>query len=326
MAASDVVANAAFTALTNGVDFDIDVPDMGGAEYQLPATTGPLYTAVTKLTNADLTTGVVDGAGTFDVLMTGFKAHLTGEFKANRISGAEYTKAFIALTEGAMSNAVQFLLGKDTAYWQALAAQVQAQIAGVQLITARVGLAIAKVELQKAQTDAQLSKATYALTKMKLATEGVAYDTGLYNLNSLLPQQLALNVAETNLAVLKVSTETVARDTALYNLANGLPQQVQLVGEQIKLVKEQTEVQRAQTLDNRADGTAITGSVGKQKDLYSQQITSYKRDAEVKAAKIFTDAWITQKSMDEGTLPPDAFNNASLQTILVALKTNNELT
>lgn len=282
MSASDVVANASFAALTDGVDFDIEFDDIDGAEYQLPATTGPIYGAVSRLVNADLTTAVVGGTGTFDVLMSGFKAHLEGEFKNNRISGAEYTKAFIALTEGAMSNSVQFLLGRDTAYWQSIGAQIQAQTAQVLLVTARVALETAKAQLQTMRLEAQTAKASYALTKLKLATEAVGYDTAKYTLDNLLPQQLLLLV-------------------------------------------EQTNAQRAQTLDTRGDGATVTGSLGKQKELYSQQITSYQRDAEVKAAKIFTDAWITQKSMDEGTLPPDGFTNASIDTVLTALKTNNNL-
>ncbi|MNT93606.1 hypothetical protein D3C72_2351200 [compost metagenome] len=85
------------------------------------------------------------------------------------------------------------------------------------------------------------------------------------------------------------------------------------------------EAQRGQTLDLRSDGATVTGVMGQQKVLYAQQVTSYQRDAEVKAAKLFTDAWITQKTMDEGLLPPDGFTNASVDTILTALKANNNL-
>ena len=85
------------------------------------------------------------------------------------------------------------------------------------------------------------------------------------------------------------------------------------------------EVQRAQTMDTRTNGVAIRGSVGKQKDLYTQQITSYQRDAEVKAAKLFTDAWITQKTIDEGLLPPGAFRNDSINVILRNIKANNDI-
>jgi len=86
-------------------------------------------------------------------------------------------------------------------------------------------------------------------------------------------------------------------------------------------------VQRAQTLDTRSDGvTDVEGVLGKQKDLYTQQITSYRRDAETKVAKLFTDAWITMKTIDEGLSPPTGFTNASLDEILGVLKVNNDLT
>ena len=98
-----------------------------------------------------------------------------------------------------------------------------------------------------------------------------------------------------------------------------------MLPQQLKLIIEQTEAQRAQTLDTRTDGTVVKGSVGKQKELYSQQITSYQRDAEVKASKLFTDAWITQKTIDEGLNPPNGFTNASIDTILTKLKSNNGL-
>ena len=118
------------------------------------------------------------------------------------------------------------------------------------------------------------------------------------------------------LTKLKLSTESVTYCTAQYNLTNMLPQQ-------LANVKEQTEAQRAQTLDTRTDGVAVVGVLGKQKALYSQQITSYQRDSEVKASKLFTDAWITMKTIDEGLLPPSGFQNSSLDQILTTLKTNN---
>lgn len=274
---ADAAANTAFNELTAGVDFDIEIADISGAAYQAPAAAGPLFDAIPHLTTADLTTGVVGGTGTFDVLMKSFGAHLKGEMSANRINGGEYTKAYTALTEAAMANAVQFLMGKDAAYWQAITAQIQAQTAQTQLVQARVALEVAKAELQRVRLEAQGAKATYALTKLKLATEGVAYDTTLYTLTTMLPQQLAL-------------------------------------------VKEQTDAQRAQTLDTRTDGTAVAGAMGKQKELYTQQIRAYETDGKSKIAKLFTDAWITQKSMDEGTVPPAQFSNANLDTILSNLR------
>lgn len=282
MAASDTTANAAFIALTAGVSFALPNVDLSGAEFQLPPATGPIYAEHTKLQNSDLTTKVVGGDGTFDVLMSGYKAHLDGEFKANRITGGEYTKAFVALTEGAMGNAVQFLLGRDTAYWQAIGAQLQAQTAAVNLVTARVGLEIAKAQLLEGRMKAEGAKAEYALTKMKLATESVGYEVANFTLTDILPMQRTL-------------------------------------------LQEQADAQRAQTSDTRSDGQPVTGSVGKQKDLYTQQITSYKRDGELKAIKLYTDAWTVQKTMDEGLVPPNGFTNANIDALLTKLTTNLQL-
>ena len=273
----DVNANQLMLSLMEGENIDIPEIDFSDPSFAIPNDlNSDLYKAVTRLTNQDLTQGVVGGSGTFDALMGGFKAHLKEEFDANRISGAEYTKAFVALTEGAMSNAVQFLLGRDAAFWQAVTAQANA-------ITARVQLETAKVQYAGVLLEALNSRANYALTKLKLATEDVTFATGEFQLGFILPQQRLL-------------------------------------------LLEQTESARAQTLDNRTDGAVVLGVLGKQKDLYTQQITSYQRDAEVKAAKLWVDAWTVQKSIDEGLLPPNNFTNASLDPILTTIKDNNNLT
>lgn len=302
---AETEANQIFDALTVGVTFKIPDVDLDDPLLNLPGgIDGELYKDAVKLTNADLVIPNVNGTGTFNVLMSGFRAYLEEEFKQSRITGAEYTKTFTALTEGAMSNAVQFLLGRDASLWQAINAQIQA-------ITARVNLNTAKVQLAAAQLEAQTQKANYALTKMKLATESVQYCIAKYNLDNMLPAQLGLVQAQK-------TGQDHQNSTLSYTLANLLPQQ-------LMLLKEQTEVQRAQTSEQRTDGASVLGSVGKQKELYSQQIISYKRDSEVKAAKLFTDAWITQKTIDEGLLPPNGFTNASIDPVLTALKINNGL-
>lgn len=273
---AEVEANRLLEELTKGDDFTLPDIDMSGPEWDIPGGDGsPIFGAITKITNESLTTREVGGSGTFDALMESAHNHLKAEFKANRITGGEYTKAYIAMMESCMSNAVQFLLGRDQAYWAAALAQIQA-------VTARVTLATSKAQYVLAKIQALSAKSEYALTKMKIATESETYCAALFNADQMLPQQL-------------------------------------------KLLTEQTEAQRAQTLDTRTDGAVVKGSVGKQKELYSQQITSYQRDAEVKASKLFTDAWITQKTIDEGLNPPNGFTNASIDTILTKLKSNNGL-
>lgn len=279
---ADTNANALMTSLLQGKSFDLPDVDLNDSKYLVPEQTGELYTPPARLTNEDLTTRVVDGSGVFDALMSGIAAHLRKEFDQSRITGQQYTEAFVSAAAGAMGTATQFLLGRDQAYWQAITAQLQAQALEVGVITARVQLETAKAQLATARTQALTAEAEFALTKLKLSTEDITYCSAKYNLENILPRQ---------------------KD----------------------LLLEQIEVQRSQTMDTRTNGAIIKGSVGKQKDLYTQQIVSYQRDAEVKAAKLFTDAWITQKTIDEGLLAPGAFRNDSVNVILRNIKKNNDL-
>jgi hypothetical protein len=280
---ADNEANDLIDTLTNDVNFDIPNIDITGTDFNFPLTRfDAMYNKIEKLKLEDLTTKEFNGTGAYDVIAAGMAAQLANEFKANRIPASEYTKAFIASQSAAITNAVQFLLQKETAFWQAQTAQVQA-------LTARVQFEAAKMAMVQQQYDALTAKANYAKTKMELSNLSMQYCTAKYQLEYMFPMQLQQLTAQ--------------RD----------------------LTKEQIESQRAQTLTTRVDGTPITGLMGKQRDLYDQQITSYKRDAEVKTAKLFTDAWVTMKTIDEGITAPNGFTNTSIDQILTTLKFNNGL-
>lgn len=368
MAGADTLANQLINSLTNEADFTIPKVDLSGPEWQIPGgANSPIYTAVKPLTEADLTSRDVGGTGLFDGLMAAFNAQIAEQFEKGRITADDYTKAYIAMSDTAMGNAVQFLMNKDQAFWAAQMAQTQA-------IMARVSLETAKVQLQTARLEALNQRANFALTKLRLATESNQYDQGVfqlgtimpkqaqkldgevagqlvenqtasYNLSNILPKQAEKIQAEVdgqsqaNLTAiynlnnilpnqnaklaLEVTGVTIANDIALYNKVSMLPAQLQTVLQQRLLLNEQTEAARAQTTDGRSDGIAVTGVLGKQKDLYNQQIASYKSDADTKAIKIFSDAWITQKTIDEGVLPPNSFTNGPLETMLSQYKARN---
>lgn len=276
----DTDANLLYSLLLSDSPIAINPLDLTSNVYEVPSdVTSGAYQVISKMQNSDYTSGATDGTGTFDVFMQGMKAQLQGEFNAGRITGAEYTKAYVALVQAAMQNAVQFLLGRDQAYWQSVNAQIAA-------ITARVQLEEAKYEAVRVQIEAKTAMANLALTKAKLGTEDAQYGQISYQVNNILPATLA-------------------------NLQ-----------QQLQLLTEQTQVQRAQTLDVRTDGQIVAGSVGMQKKLYAQQITSYQRDAEQKVAKIYSDAWVTQKTMDDGLTAPTAFTNATVDTVMSKLQNN----
>lgn len=95
---------------------------------------------------------------------------------------------------------------------------------------------------------------------------------------------------------------------------------------QLDLVKEQRESERSKTLDTRSDGiTTVVGSVGKQKDLYTQQIDSFIKDAKFKTTKMYLDGWITQKTLDEGLTAPTELTNAEINEVLVSNRAANGL-
>lgn len=271
---AELEADALYDTLLEGEDVTLPNIDLDGDAFKIPEEVlESLKAAIPTLTNDDLTTVSIDGTGTFDILMRAFRLHLKNEFQEGRITGAEYTKAYAAVSSQAMAGAINYLTTKDTTYWSAINAQMQALTARTQFETAKMQLALSKFQ-------ALTAKADYARSKLSLANESVQYCIAQYQLSNMLPAQL-------------------------------------------ELVQEQMEAARAQTLSTRSDGTPVSGSVGKQTELYDQQITSYKRDAEVKAAKFWTDAWITMKTIDEGLDAPDAFINENLDQVMQVIASQN---
>lgn len=346
------IAQSRFVELSSDADFLLPDVNLGDANYQFPnSENNPLYTKVSELTNEDLTTRVVGGTGTFDALMASVSAHLKVEYEKNRLSGKEYSEAYVAITANALQTAMQFLLQKDQSYWQALLVQSQARQAEVDVITSRINLEVAKATLATNRYQAYNAKAQYALTKMQLAIGNGQFDVTYqqldnakldgsiktYSLNTDMP--LATKISQANLDTMEVDKNTklfslntlmpaqatllksqnsnmlVDTQTKTYSLNSILPQQK-------NLLVEQTESARAETLTTRlSDGSLITGTKGKQRDLYEQQITSYERDAEAKVARIFADMWITRKTLDEGLVPPTSMSDSNYNSVLDGMRT-----
>lgn len=64
-----------------------------------------------------LTTGELDGTGVFDILMKTSREHLIREHSAGRITGQDFTNAYISMMQAVMAQATQYALMKDkTAY------------------------------------------------------------------------------------------------------------------------------------------------------------------------------------------------------------------
>lgn len=335
-------AITAFNALIAGVTFPTITDDITDASFNLPAQTGILYEAPSALGIDELTDTTVGGAGYFDKIMTALRNHLKEEFDNGRIQGREYAETYMSLTSAALQNAVQFLVQADSAQYQNALIQMQARGAEADALSARANLVRAKLGVVSALAESENMKAQYALTKQNIGLADIQYtltetekDIAAYRLSDILPEEKRKLTSEIdNVMVAQVAKLTFETDNILVKQEDIMDQDIRiktfqrdnLMVEQEKLLKEQVEVQRAQTLDVRTDNiTTIAGAIGKQKELYDEQIASYQKDARYKVAKMFSDAWIAQKAVDDGLLPPDQYVNAEINEVLTSVKTDLSL-
>lgn len=353
------LAGELYTLLTADQDLTLPAVDFTDPEFQIPDFA---EVDIPTLSEADLTTRTVGGTGMFDALMAALGAHIKTEYDKGRLTGAQYAEVYVQGMTSALSSAVQFLLSRDQARWQAVAAKHQADAAAVALVQARIQAEEAKARLAIAQFQAKNSGAEYALTKMRLSTEDANWNLAkaqgvraAYENTNLLPAQLVDLQRGTDV-------KTAQRDQILYETANIQPAQklkideevailgyqltnlypAQVAGytadtagklynnefllpEQLENLKEQTEGHRSKTLNTRRGGATVNGSVGKQMDLYDEQIASYKRDAETKVLQVMMNAWITQHTINEGVSAPTGVSNPEINTVINRLRTRLDL-
>lgn len=346
-------AITAFNALIAGITFPTITDDITDTSFNLPAQSGFLYNAPTALTVDDLTDTTVGGEGVFDKIMTSLRNHLIEEYDNGRITGREYAEVYQALTVGALQNAVQFAITADSAAYQNALVQMQARAAESQALSARADFIRAKYAVIAALAESENTKAQYALTKMQIAVQDISYSQVEqqvilttnqaasvlsekairdYQLANLLPEEKRqMTYTIDNILVEQYNKLYYETHTLLVDQHNSNLQDINIktyqhqytLPAQLDVLQEQYEVQRAQTLNTRSDGlTAVTGAIGKQKELYDEQISSYIKDARLKAGKFWLDGWITQKSLDEGLEAPVLLQNDKVDQVLTSIKTN----
>ena len=246
--------------LTTGLDFSIPNVDFDNKAFKIPdSLLDALQKVPEPLTIGLLTERKIDGDGAFDAVMTALKSHLKLEYDEGRITGAEYSKAYIAMLQSALQFAVQYLISRDNAYYQALGAQTQALISSINVYKAKVELAIA-------QAQAHQNKAEYANRVLGLGA---------------VEKQTLLTNAQTSKTTeeVKLVTSQTARteqDTKLTE-AN-----TSKVGKESLLVEAQT----SQTAENTKLVTANTLKVGKEALLIEAQTAQTEENTKLTTANI----------------------------------------
>jgi len=202
---SHIPANKLHVDLLDGFAVNIGSPDWNDPKYNiLYDPNDPLWNKVKKLDIEEFTDGTIGGKGIFDGMMVSVEAHLQREYQEGRITGADYTKAYIALVGAAMQNAVQYVTAAEQQHWAGVAARVAA-IQGI------VELESVKFKYELLKIDALRGQAEYTVKKQQLATEDVNFAIAGYKLGNILPTQYQGYLLDN-------AGKVISNDTALYDL------------------------------------------------------------------------------------------------------------
>lgn len=270
---------------------------------------------------------------------------ITAQMQA-RIAEIQATKALIELEEAKfMAQKLLFDMQNSGAQYALTKMQIAGENQKHFLIKAQTDTEVYQVEhLLPAETAIKtfINQELQPIEKQTAAYQinvalPVKTDIEIFQRDSLLPTQLGqeqhklnqLMPAQTSYVKEQVESQRAqtlnTRTDSLTPISGILGKQRENLENQIALLIEQKEAERSKTLNTRTDGTTIVGSVGKQKDLYTQQIDSFIKDAKFKTAKMYLDGWITQKTLDEALTAPSELTNIEINEVLVANRTANGL-
>lgn len=241
-----------------------------------------------------------------------------------QIAGQEAQTALT--TEQAATQAVQTSLSEyqlsdvlpaQVAGQEAQTAHTAAQTLGTQAQTLNIQAQTQNIAAQKAHTEAQTA---YIEETQTAHTEAQTLNIEAQTLNT---KSQTLNI-EAQTAHTEAQTSLSA-----YQLSDVVPAQVAGQQAQTLNTQAQTAHTEAQTLLANTQRTLILPKQVQVQDsqiaLYNQQVTSYQRDAELKAAKVFTDTWTALSTVNGADDIPTQYNLTNLNEILTILRTKNDL-
>lgn len=144
----------------------------------------------------DLTSGTLDGTGSFDVMMRVIALHLDQQFKAQRITGNEYADTYLKAMQLAVQAGVQFTLentktATELALIEAQTRAVEEDILLKQLQRVQLQGQIEMLQDQKALLNAQVlgEQAQVRLIDQKILTEKSQIDPSSVVAGSLVDSQ-----------------------------------------------------------------------------------------------------------------------------------------
>lgn len=232
---------------------------------------------------------VEDNIPSYNRIMNAFRATLADEADKDRIDKGQYATILQAVMSTAMELAVQYELNRYTNKYTSISAAIKAK---ADVITAKTQAAIAKMQLAQAQSNAHTARAQFASTVMDLGIKDSSYGSNQQNIKVAQKQidQMNQNI--------NASVSSVSRDDRVAD------KQIELMGQNIASSKASV------TRDDR---------------IADQQIESSKLRDVRDLGKVYSDVYLTQKGVDEGTITPSSLTSPNIDEVMTKLRTMHKL-
>ena len=262
----------------------------------MTGTTIPHVTvSITEALNiTDVTTGVIDGTGVLDKLLTTMTAHLTAQYEKRRITGVEYATLYLGAYQATLQQALALTLAKETqAYeiknldWEAKLKEAQYNLAVKQLEAATYELNTkTPIEVDNLSKEGVILAKQASNLDIDAALKNKELDTATYNLTTRLPVEVA-NLTKQGLSTeAETALKTTQNATAAYVLSTQLPAEVVNLTKQGLLITAQTAMSTKEletatyNLTNRVP--AEVAGITKQNTLLDGQATLQTKEGTLK--------------------------------------------
>ena len=285
------ISQEILSILTSKLDFTIPKVDYKDLDVSFPDELIKELSKTPEMPKPDnlASSNVEDSIPSYNRIMNAFRATLADEADKDRIDKNQYATILQAVMSTAMQLAVEYELNRYTNKYTSISAAIKAK---ADVATAKTQAAIAKMQLAQAQSNAHTARAQFASTVMDLGIKDSSYGSNQQNIKVAQKQidQMNQNI--------NASVSSVSRDDRVAD------KQIELMGQNIASSK---------------------ASVTRDDKIADQQIESSKLRDVRDLGKVYSDVYLTQKGVDEGTATPTSLTSPNIDEVMTKLRTMHKL-
>lgn len=285
------ISQEILSILTSKLDFTIPKVDYKDLDVSFPDELIKELSKTPEMPKPDnlASSNVEDSIPSYNRIMNAFRATLADEADKDRIDKNQYATILQAVMSTAMQLAVEYELNRYTNKYTSISAAIKAK---ADVATAKTQAAIAKMQLAQAQSNAHTARAQFASTVMDLGIKDSSYGSNQQNIKVAQKQidQMNQNI--------NASVSSVSRDDRVAD------KQIELMGQNIASSK---------------------ASVTRDDKIAGQQIESSKLRDVRDLGKVYSDVYLTQKGVDEGTATPTSLTSPNIDEVMTKLRTMHKL-